>query len=407
MTIPALARTSPDGVAAISVARLAASAAALVGVLAACGEVPDAGASDLADAGTGPGSPLVVPAGFPEPRVPDDNPVTAEKADLGRYLFYDVRLSANGTQSCGSCHLQELAFTDGLTTAIGSTGEHHPRNSSGLTNAAYNATYTWANPVLTTLEKQILVPIFGESPIELGAGGHQDEILDRLRADAAYVDRFAAAYPESDDAIDWDHVVGALATFVRTIVSGSSPFDRYVYGRDASALSAQERRGMELFFSERLECHHCHGGFNFTESSVHAGSAVDAALFHNTGLYNVDGLGAYPANNLGVYAVTGDPADMGRFRAPTLRNVAVTAPYMHDGSIATLEDVVDFYSAGGRLIEDGPYAGDGRTSPLKSGLVPGFSISEDERADLVAFLGALTDTELLTDPRLSDPFAEP
>jgi cytochrome c peroxidase len=163
---------------------------------------------------------------------------------------------------------------------------------------------------------------------------------------------------------------------------------------------------MELFYSERLECHHCHGGFNFTEASVHAGSAFDAALFHNTGLYDLDGAGAYPAGNTGLYELTGEPADMGRFRAPTLRNVAVTAPYMHDGSVETLEEVIRIYEAGGRLIEDGPWAGDGRSSPLKSGLIPGFALTDDERADLVAFLESLTDARFLTDPRFADPYEE-
>jgi cytochrome c peroxidase len=163
---------------------------------------------------------------------------------------------------------------------------------------------------------------------------------------------------------------------------------------------------MTLFYSENLECHHCHGGFNFSEATIHAGSVFDSALFHNTGLYNLDGEGAYPANNTGIFEITGDPADMGRFRAPTLRNIAVTGPYMHDGSMDTLEAVLDHYAAGGRLIEDGPNAGDGRASPLKSGLVAGFSLTEDERADLVAFLESLTDETFLTDPALSDPYAE-
>jgi cytochrome c peroxidase len=346
---------------------------------------------------------LAVPAGFPDPRVPDDNPITPEKVELGRYLFYDVRLSGNEQQSCGSCHLQELAFTDGLTTAEGSTGMVHPRNSNGLTNVAYNATLTWANPVLTVLETQILIPIFGDAPVELGALGREDEILARLADDPDTAARFEAAYP--GEAIDWDTITGGLATFTRTLISGNSPFDQFTYQDDRNALGDAELRGMDLFYSERLECHHCHGGFNFTEASVHADSVFDSAFFHNTGLYNLDGAGAYPADNTGILEVTGAPEDMGRFRAPSLRNVAVTGPYMHDGSIETLEEVVRHYEAGGRLIEDGPYAGDGRESPLKSGLVPGFTLTDGERDDLLAFLEALTDPTFLTDPALSDPYA--
>jgi cytochrome c peroxidase len=349
---------------------------------------------------------LPVPVGFPQPRIPEDNPMSAAKVELGRHLFYDVRLSGNGTQACGSCHFQELAFTDGLVVAEGSTGEIHPRNANGLTNVAYNATLTWANPVLTELETQLLVPIFGEHPVELGATNHQDEILDRLAADARYPGWFEQAFPDHEIKLDWDRIVDALSAFSRTLISGDSPYDRYVYQDDTSALSPEALRGLELFYSERLECHHCHGGFNFTESSVHADSGFDAARFHNTGLYNLDGQGSYPLNNTGLYDITSEPDDMGRFRPPSLRNVEVTAPYMHDGSIATLEEVIRTYEAGGRLIEDGPYAGDGRVSPLKSGLVPGFALTDEERADLIAFLKSLTDETFLTDPRFSDPFVD-
>lgn len=347
---------------------------------------------------------LAVPTGFPQPQIPEDNPYSAAKAELGRHLFYDTRLSGNGTQSCGSCHHQDRAFADGLPVGVGSTGEAHPRNSSGLTNVAYNATLTWANPLLTDLETQILIPIFGEHPIELGVTGKEDEILERFNSDALYETLFAEAFPDQAAPVSWDNIVYALATFSRTLISGDSPFDQFVYGGDSTALDEAQHRGMRLFFSERLECHHCHGGFNFSESSLHANSVFDAEFFHNTGLYNLDGSGAFPSDNQGVFEVTGNPEDMGRFRPPTLRNIEVSAPYMHDGSLETLEEVIQFYEAGGREIVDGPLAGDGRTSPLKSGLVAGFTLTDDERSDLIAFLNSLTDETFLTDPALSDPF---
>lgn len=378
------------------ITRLLACLVTVGAVNAACG--PDD------EARTGEATALRVPLGFPEPEVPLDNPVTFEKAELGRHLFYDPRLSGNGMQSCGSCHEQERAFADGLPVAVGSTGEAHPRNSSGLTNAAYNASLTWANPLLTDLETQILIPLFGEHPIELGALGNEDEILDRLRADPAYVERFAEAFPGYADPVRWEHIVQALATFVRTMVSGDSPFDRFVYHGEREALSGAARRGMELFYSERLECHHCHGGFNFSESSTHANTAFDSQRFHNTGLYNLDGQGTYPADNQGVFEVTGRAEDMGRFRPPTLRNIGVSGPYMHDGSLATLEEVIRFYEAGGRVIEEGPLAGDGRESPLKSGLVAGFDLTDPERSDLIAFLNSLSDEAFLSDPRFANPF---
>ncbi len=344
-----------------------------------------------------------LPSGFPLPRVPDNNPMTAEKVELGRYLFYDPRLSGSGTMSCSSCHLQEYAFTDGRTLPVGSTGDIHPRNSPTLTNAAYNATLTWSNPNLLTLERQIVIPMFGEHPVEMGITGSEDAVLARFRADPQYRELFTAAFPDQSDPFTFNNIVLALASFNRTLISGNSPYDRYLRG-ERNALSESARRGMELFFSEDLECHHCHTGFNLTLSTVSANTTFNERPFFNTGLYNIDGRGAYPPDNTGIHEITNNPADMGRFRPPTLRNVALTAPYMHDGSIATLEEVIRFYMDGGRVIESGPYAGDGRANPYKSGLVAGFSISEQDIADLVAFLQSLTDETFITDPRLSNPF---
>jgi cytochrome c peroxidase len=165
-------------------------------------------------------------------------------------------------------------------------------------------------------------------------------------------------------------------------------------------------RGEALFFSERLECHHCHNGLHFSDTVLHERNRIGERAFHNTGLYNIDGRGAYPANNTGIAEITGRPEDMGRFRAPSLRNVAVTAPYMHDGSIATLSEVIDHYAAGGRTIASGPNAGVGRDNPLKSSFLPGFEMSAQERADLIAFLQSLTDEQFLRDPRYADPWTE-
>lgn len=344
-----------------------------------------------------------LPEGFPVPQIPADNPMSAEKVELGRYLFYDTRLSGNHTQSCASCHLQELAFSDGLVLAVGSTGEVHPRNSMALVNSAYNATQTWANPNLTTLERQVVIPMFGEFPVELGLAGKEDELIARVAAEPLYQTLFAAAYPDETDPITVANITKALASFTRTLISGNSPYDRNLRG-DETALSEEAKRGMEMFFSERFECHHCHTGFNLTLSTVTANTTFPERPFFNTGLYNLDGEGAYPSDNTGVHEITGKPEDMGRFRPPSLRNVALTAPYMHDGSVATLEEVLTFYEAGGRVIEEGEYAGDGRANPYKSGFIPGFTLRDQERADLVAFLESLTDETFITDPRFSNPF---
>ena len=266
-----------------------------------------------------------LPHGFPRPRVPQENPMRAEVVELGRYLFYDKRLSGNGTQSCESCHIQALAFSDGKATPVGSTGQMLERNSPALVNVAYNATLTWANPVLTELERQVLVPMFAEFPVELGMAGREEAVLDRLRADERYPQLFAAAFPDDPEPVNLHNIVQALSAFIRSLISGDSSYDHYVAGH-TDALSASAQRGMELFFGEELECHHCHTGFNFSASTIHANSTFSAAVFQNNGLYNLDSEGAYPRGNRGVYEITGDPNDMGRFRPPTLRNIALTAP---------------------------------------------------------------------------------
>ena len=162
---------------------------------------------------------------------------------------------------------------------------------------------------------------------------------------------------------------------------------------------------MNLFFGEKAECFHCHGSFNLNDQVVHAASRSVDRLFHNTGLYNLDGLGAYPTPNRGVFELTESPRDMGKFRAPSLRNVAVTAPYNHDGSTATLDDVVANYANGGRVLTIGPLAGDGRTNPHKDDLIVRIDLTAAEQQDIVAFLKALTDEKLLVDPRFANPFA--
>jgi len=340
---------------------------------------------------------------MPRPEVPADNQMTAAKVALGRRLFYDTRLSVGGATSCATCHIQALAFTDGKARAIGATGEVHPRGSMSLVNIAYASRLTWANPLLEHLEDQALTPMFGDNPIEMGMGGREDILIEILRTDEVYTSALPRVFPNDADPYSILNAVRAIAAFVRSIVSFNSSYDRFAAG-ESTAMTASAARGMDLFFSERLECFHCHGGFNFTDSTTHENSRIDRVGFHNTGLYNVGENGAYPSDNTGLYDMTGERRDMGRFRAPSLRNVGVTAPYMHDGSIATLEEVVAHYERGGRLISQGRTAGDGKRSPYKSEFIKGFELTEEERDDLIAFLLALTDEGVLKDPFLSDPF---
>jgi cytochrome c peroxidase len=325
--------------------------------------------------------------------------MTPARVELGRRLFYDTRLSGNGTQACSTCHRQELAFTDGRPRAVGSLGDVHRRSSMSLANVAYNIVFTWASPDLRNLEKQALVPMFGEHPVEMGLAGREGELLARLEAAGRYVDLFHAAFPDEARPIRVENVTRALAAFERTLISGNSPYDRLVYQGQENALSESAWRGMRLFFSDRLACSRCHAGITFSGPVTFEGSGGGMEpVFFNTGLYDIDGRGGYPAEDTGLLSVTHRRRDMGRFRAPTLRNIGLTAPYMHDGSIATLEAVIDHYAAGGRA---------GGTSRYRSPLLQGFTLSAQERQDLLEFLNSLTDESFVTDTRFSDPRKTP
>jgi cytochrome c peroxidase len=325
------------------------------------------------------------------PPVPADNPMSAAKVELGRYLFFDARLAGLNYISCSTCHRPELGFTDGRPVAIGVTGERHPRNSQPLANAGYLPALTWADPAVTSLEEQSKLPLFGDHPVEMLAAGREPAIIARLEVDRRYLQLFAAAFPETGGRIDFVAIRKALAAFERTLLSFDAPYDRWRHAGGADAISAAAKRGESLFGSERLRCSQCHPAPFFTD-------AVGSPHYHNTGLDNLDGAGALPAGNQGRIEHTGDPADMGRFRTPSLRNVAVTAPYMHDGSIGTLGEVIDHYAGGGRS------ALAGHRSPLTSPLISGFTLDNKEKADLIAFLEALTDPSFLTNPEIQSPF---
>ncbi|MFY0540770.1 cytochrome-c peroxidase [Nannocystis pusilla] len=235
-----------------------------------------------------------LPPGFPEPFVPEDDPMSAAKVELGRHIFYDERLSYNETMACATCHEQARAFTDGKPTPIGSTGHAIPRNSMSLTNVAFQSVYTWANPKLSTLEEQALVPMFADFPLELGVQQDTDAVVRRFADDPEYQELFAAAWPEDDDPFTVERIVQALSSFQRTLISGDSAYDRFIYGGDSTAMSESAQRGMALFFSETGECYHCHAGANFSTSFRSAGTEPGPPDFQNNGLYNLDDAGAYP-----------------------------------------------------------------------------------------------------------------
>lgn len=338
--------------------------------------------------------------GFVLPAIPEANPISDAKIILGRHLFYDTRLSGNETQSCESCHEQALAFTDGKALPQGSTGQTLALNSQTLANVAYNGSYTWWNPMLIRMEDQLFIPLTSDDPVELGINdANTQTILQRFRDVENYQTLFAEAFPDDVDPFTLVNVNFALASFTRTLISDRSAFDK-------AEMTESARRGEALFFSEEMECFHCHNGFNFSSSTVTENTRLPERVFFNNGLYNLNDNGSYPETIQGKFKVTNDWNDMGAFRPPTLRNIELTAPYMHDGSIETLSEVIDMYAAGGRHIESGELAGDGRVNPFKSDFVNGFEMTQEEKQDLINFLFSLTDNEFINEPRFSNPFIQ-
>lgn len=290
--------------------------------------------------------------------VPFDNPITPDRTELGRRLFFEKRLSRDGSVACASCHVPARAFTDGRPVAVGVGGRVGRRNAPTLLNRAYAAPLFWDGRA-RSLEEQALVPM--ESPVELGSS--HDDIVSRLSTIAAYRRLFRQAF--GSDEITIERAAAALASFQRTLVSGGSAFDRFVVLGDSAALAPEARRGFELFRGEAA-CVVCHDGLLFSDQR-----------FHNTGVAWRNGAFA----DSGRAAVTGRSEDLGAFRTPTLRDVALTAPYMHDGSLAALEDVIAFYVRGGTA-----------NPRLDPAMQPLDLNAADQRA-LVAFLRALTGAE--------------
>ncbi len=299
-----------------------------------------------------------LPRGFPTPAVPADNPMSEAKVTLGRRLFFETRLSITGRYSCATCHEPKLSFTDGNPVAIGALGDALPRGAMALVNVAYNISFGWTKPEPGTLESQMHEPLLNTHPVELGVLGREESVTTRLAEDPTYAAAFAAAFPERHE-VTLDHLIKAIAAFERTLISGDSPFDRYVFQGDHTALSAAAKRGMAVFFSPSAGCSSCHSGFNFTGTWRDSEGATGKPAFAD------NGTGAGP------------------MRVPTLRNVALTAPYMHDGRFPTLAAVLDHYfSLGERAIRYDPR-------------LPRVKLDMQQQADLIAFLTSLTDEEFV------------
>jgi cytochrome c peroxidase len=299
--------------------------------------------------------------------------MSEHKVALGCRLFFETRLSVTRTYSCASCHRPELAFTDGRPLAIGSKGDTLHRGAMTLTNVAYNPSFTWASGTVVTLERQMEQPLFNEHPLEMGLKRDDRELIEWLKAEQGYSTAFRDSFPQEAEPVTVPNVVKAIAAFERTLVSGRSPFDRYVYDDDRAAFPESARRGMRLFYSDRSGCARCHFGLNFSGPITQHGKSA-SPLFANNG--------SAVKGDAGLAAETKRAQDLGRFRVPTLRNIALTAPYMHDGRFATLDGVIDHYVAGGKRT-DAIGVIDSQVRPL--------ALSAEEKSDLVEFLKTLTD----------------
>ena len=339
--------------------------------------IPLPPAVELPEEKWGAGSSSVEPAwsglqrDFPASNETNENPTTPEKVELGRLLFFDPVLSQNNDMSCASCHHPDMGFTDGNAQAIGADGEALPRSAMSLWNVAYNTTFFWDGRA-ASLEKQMETPL--TSVDEMGSS--PDDIVAEIKAIPEYVDLFEKAFGSSD-AVTFENVTYAIAAFERSLVTNNSPFDRYAAG-DVNALTPSQRRGLGLFRSAATRCFECHAAPTFADES-----------FSVTGVPDLPG----QPHDEGRKAIEPSGLD-GAFKAPTLRNIALTAPYMHNGVFNTLEEVVDFYAKGG-----------GRDAGVADVdiHVLGFELTEQEKADLVNFLYALTDESNLPEIPTSVP----
>lgn len=353
-----------------------------------------------------------LPSNVAPPTVPASNCMTAARVDLGRHLFYDKRLSANQTMSCATCHQQALAFTDGVARPDGSTGETHSRNTQHLSNTGYHGRLTWANSLMSNLELQAAVPITAESgPGSIVELGFTDAHLPRFQESSLYAEKFQSAYGVSGSAIKLAHIQRALAAFQRTMLSFDSTYDRFLAGKTTP--SAAVIRGAEIFNGETAECFHCHGGFNFADSSFHSAQPTESVAYHNNGLYSADDYAGFTTGQLGLKDTTTLQSDEGRFRAPSLRNLGFTFPYMHDGSITcdgafagdrlacarnALGKVITHYETGGKTDSGGDVH-----PTVDQTVIRPFTLTAGQRSDLVEFLLSLDDASFVGNSSLSNP----
>jgi len=341
---------------------------------------------------------FAAPLGLPPVPIPPDNPITPEKVELGDKLFHDKRFSSTGEVSCANCHDRAKGFSDALPVSEGINKLKGTRNAPTVINAVYLKTQFWDGRE-PTLESQSAQPFI--NPVEMGLQNH-DPILKIVQNDPEYLKLFERAFGKSGSEVTMVEVEQALATFERTLIGGNSPFDRYFYGGDKTAMSPAAIRGLDVFINQG-RCVSCHvieqTQALFTDNRFHMIGVAAHQMPKDLGelsaaVEHVRQKGADIAvlsdpktSSLGRYAVTRDLTEIGAFKTPTLRNIELSAPYMHDGSIETLEEVVIFYNNGGRVNETDP------VPELLSGGIRPLNLTDEQQSDLVEFLKALTSPE--------------
>ena len=313
------------------------------------------------------------PYAFPDMNIPIDNPMTQEGIFLGKKLFYDNILSSDNSISCASCHIQNNSFSDPNQYSLGVDGQIGFRHSSALINLGYSDFFHWDGSAMS-LEDQISRPLFTHFEMN---NVDWDDIINRLNASQEYIELFYESFGECE--IDSNQVKKAIAQFERTLISSNSRYDQWLRGE--VLFTNEELDGLNIFFTERGDCFHCHGGINFMDN-----------IFHNNGLDEF-------FSDLGLYETTGDPLDQGLFKTPTLRNIEYSAPYMHDGRFTSLDEVIEHYNSGGvysstidplmKYVNSNPFGIPGLT---------GLVLTEQEKNNLKAFLLTLSDEDFIQNP---------
>lgn len=342
---------------------------------------------DVPSTPTGTPYNLEIPDGFPAPFIPIDNPLTEEAILLGRYIFHDKRLSADNTMSCASCHLQFAAFTDGLPKSIGIRGLETKRHAMPIFNLAWQENFFWDGRALS-LEEQALMPI--QDPFELD--NSLDTVIARFQNDTLYPQLFTDAF--GDSKVTKERIGKAISQFERIIVSANSEFDSVVRIKTKSEFNdLRARRGFDMFKSENGDCFHCHGHL---ETAFQLGAFGQDLQFINNGLQSV----ADQSKDVGREGVTHDVNDRSKFKVPSVRNVAFSPPFMHDGSIPDLDSLINFYATG---VHNTPTTDPNISKPNGLGQK---NWTDGEKSDLIQFIKSLTDFKYLQDPAYADPFEE-